>query len=519
MRPQEGNPISLSDKCIWIIDDDIPIQKANFDKDSMLNGSYPIDKGALLSLLREEENWEDKAVLELCSELISATGDFKAFILPMGAIGYLLKGNKPPDVIIFDMNYRNIQDKNTVLDHLEKILKMCISVVQIYTKETLEENTYELEPLINKYPNRLQPPRLKSDTHADQLEIAISEKLAGSLSAQLAVSIRRLSTIAIENVLVRIDDLPLDIAVNLLAGDDDENLQDEELIELLSSKISGFLASSKELEMVIKDYAQKAQVPAEKEKPFVDEAVQLFAASVRSSIQYDRWLYSAVKTARKTERVNNLDADSQKKIVQDFFAFRLYDHPGDDIVRTGDIISISPIMQDGALPDLFVVLTPSCDLDRFWKKTRGVLTLAKMRPLTVDIGVRRWKDYDNQTPNKTISSITSTGNPFVFPSVPISETDRGDYALFLYEIENKEYDGRSLLENEPGGSKKVRFTRPLTYPELKIFSESAKRYCRISEPFLTGVLSILKDHIFRSGVPDFPKNEGDRLLECFKNPK
>lgn len=120
----------------------------------------------------------------------------------------------------------------------------------------------------------------------------------------------------------------------MLAGDDDENLQDEELIELLSSKVSGFLASSEELTMVIKEYAQKAQVPIEKEKPFVDEAVQLFAASVRSSIQYDRWLYSAVKTARKTERVNNLDTDSQKKIVQDFFAFRLYDHPGDDIVRT-----------------------------------------------------------------------------------------------------------------------------------------------------------------------------------------
>lgn len=202
MRPQAENPISLSDKSVWIIDDDIPIQKADFDKDDMLKGSYPIDRGALLSLLRKEENWDDKAVFELCGELINATGDFKAFILPMGAIGYLQKGNTPPDVIIFDMNYRNIQDKNTVLDHLEKILRMCISVVQIYTKEPLEGVTYEVAPLINKYPNRLQSPRLKSDTHAGQLEIAISEKLAGSLSAQLAVSIRRLSTIAIENVLV-----------------------------------------------------------------------------------------------------------------------------------------------------------------------------------------------------------------------------------------------------------------------------------------------------------------------------
>jgi hypothetical protein len=519
MSPQIVDQTTLSDKSIWIIDDDIPIQSADFNNDAMLEGSCPIDRGALLSLLLKEDDWTDKAVLDLCKELSEDTCDIKAFLLPTGAVEYLQKGAKAPDVMIFDMNYRNIKEKKTVLEYLETILKTCISVIQIYTKEALEEFAPDLEPLARKYWNRLQPPRLKDDTHADQLAEAISQKLSSSLSAQLATNIRRLSSIAIENVLVRIDDLPLDVAVNLLAGDDEEileeNLKDEELIELLSAKIGDFMKSSKELADTMSEYARKAEVPAEKEKLFVDEAVQLFATTVRTHIQYDKWLYGVVKSARQTAQANALDADSLRTIIQEFFAFRLYDHPGDDIVRTGDIISLSPIRKTDNTPAyLFVVITPPCDLDRFWKSTRGILTLAKMHPLTTDLGIRLWKDYGNNKPGR-IHSITSTENPFVLPSVPISETGRVDYSLFLYEIENKEYDGRSLWKEEDGISKSKRFSRPLTYSELKKISRNVKRYCRISEPFLTGLLGELKDQLFRTGVPNFPKNEKDRLSELF----
>jgi hypothetical protein len=275
------------------------------------------------------------------------------------------------------------------------------------------------------------------------------------------------------------------------------------------------LKSSKELADTMRDYARKAKVPAEKEKLFVDEAVQLFATTVRGHIQYDKWLYGAVKSARQIAQENTLDVDTMRRIVQEFFAFRLYDHPGDDIVRTGDIISLSPKKKNDNTPAaLFVVITPPCDLDRFWKSTRGVLTLARMHPLTTDLGIRLWKDYGNSKPGR-IHSITSTENPFVLPSVPISETSRVDYSLFLYEIENREYDGHFLWKEEEGISKSKRFSRPLTYSELKKISRNVKRYCRISEPFLTGMLGDLKGQLFRSGVPNFPQNEKDRIAELF----
>jgi hypothetical protein len=57
---------TLSNIDIWIVDDDIPVEAAKFEKDDLLTGSRPIDRWVLSSLLAlEEEIWTDKAVLEL----------------------------------------------------------------------------------------------------------------------------------------------------------------------------------------------------------------------------------------------------------------------------------------------------------------------------------------------------------------------------------------------------------------------------------------------------------------------
>lgn len=505
MSKQEA-PVSLSDKNIWIVDDDIPIEILEFDNEALLDGRCPIDRGVLSHLSLSDEGWNDKAVFELCKELLETNNEIKAFLLPTGALDYLRKGALPPDVIIFDMNYRNIPDNAKVISLLESILKRCISVIQIYTKESLQEIDLELAPLTRRYSSRLQPPRLKHETHADQLESIISGKLSTSLSSQLATNIRRLSTTAIENVLVRLDDLPVDIAVSLLTGGS-SNINDEEFIELLSSKCSSILGSSKEFTNAIIDYAKKANIPEEKGRAFVDEVVQLFVRSVRTNIQNDKWLYDAIKSVGQKPRVTGLDDATLNTIIQDFSVYRLYDRPDDNIVRTGDIISLSET--EKTIPDLIVVITPPCDLNRFWKKTRGVLTYAKMHPLTTDIGIPILRAYNNSDTKKP-SSVTSTVNPFIFPLIPVTDETRVDYALFIYEVQNIELDGHKLWKPDSGILERDYYDSPLTYTEMnELFY--AKRCCRISEPFLSGILSGLKDHIFRTGIPDFPDQEKDRL--------
>jgi hypothetical protein len=511
MNAQTENQFTLSNRNIWIIDDDIPLQAAEFAKDDMLEGSRPIDRGTLLHLLSKVDEWDDPAVMELCNEIVSTADEVKAFLLPPVAIDHLRKGAKAPDVIIFDMKYRSLPDKDTVLESLRTILSECISIIQIYSKEAPEEATVELEPLKAYFASRLQEPLSKKDINANLLADRLSKYLQTSLSTQLATNIRRLSTIAIENVLVRIDNLPLNVAIELLAGENEENFSELELVELLSVKVGDYLRSSDELASAMRVYARQLHVPHEQEKLFIDESVELFSTAVRNRIQTDKWLYEAVQSAKKASD-NHVPNEETEKIVQEFFAYRIYDQPKDEIVRTGDIISTSADSLSDKMTDLFMVITPPCDLDKFWIKTRGILTLAKLHPK--DIGIHKWIAYANSKPSN-ISSITSTQNPLVFPSLPISATDRLDYILFLYEIEKYEFDGTNLWKPEENIAKKARFSRPLTYTELRGFHGNMKRICRVSEPFLSGVLAAIKEHLFRAGVPDFPSNEKGRLRKIF----
>ena len=46
-----------------------------------------------------------------------------------------------------------------------------------------------------------------------------------------------------------------------------------------------------------------------------------------------------------------------------------------------------------------------------------------------------------------------------------------------------------------------------------------KRHCKVSEPFLHGILSEISNKIFRVGIPDFPHEEINRLKEYLKNDK
>jgi hypothetical protein len=504
MNTQVEQPITLSGRSVWIIDNDIPIQSADFEKDDMVQGMRPIDRGTLLSLLRKEEEWRDPAVLALCKELINKMGDINGFILPTGAIEYLKKGAKAPDIIIFDMDYGSLLNKEKVLEFLKIILKGYISLVQVYSKEGIDTINRDLGPFVTEY-KRLQPTLLKDQTNAEKLETIITQKLSSSLSAQLGTNVRRLSTIAIEQVLVEIDNLPVNTAIRVLTGEE-EGIGDVELVELLSTKIGDYLKSSRELAEAMLQYGRKLGVPADKEKHYVDEAIDIFATAIRNRIQYDKWLYDAIRSTKDLVEEEKIDCDQTKNIVRNFFAFRVYDQPGDDWVRTGDIISF-----DADYPayyhELFLVLTPGCDLARFWKKTRGLLTLARMQPVDKD-GIEQIKKCNNNEFNNT--SITSK-NPFVLPSVLIPDHGQMDYLLFSHEITNKKIKEPEVKPGSSSKEKKSIFERQLTYTEIRQSGENIQRYCRVSEPFLSGIMSEIGTRLFRVGVPDFPTEEATRI--------
>ena len=154
-----------------------------------------------------------------------------------------------------------------------------------------------------------------------------------------------------------------------------------------------------------------------------------------------------------------------------------------------------------------MVITPACDIERFWKRTRGILTLARLEPLDPsNIGVAFRHDFRVQ---HVVNSVTAR-TPIILPTLTTSNGMTLDYALFFHQIV-----ALWLEPATPKDSDKAHPTtdRPLTYPEL---GNVVTRVCRLSEPFLSGVLSKIEAELFRVGVPDFPEAETRRIKKVLK---
>ncbi len=503
--------IPLSDKCVWIIDDDIPLGEAGLDDDDLLLGKRPIDRGTLRVLL-DFDGWSDGYVRELCEQLVYNAQEVLAFTQPEAAIGYLRDGIAIPDVIVYDLRYERYSHltQEKVLEYLEYILERCVSIVQVYTKQSLAETNRDLQELYNKFSTRLVPSQNKEETNAERLSSVIAERLQDSLSAWMAKEIRKSSLDAIEKVLVKIDDLPLDVAFKMLAGEKDF-LQEQELVELLSTKISEALESSIEVNKVFEQYVTKKGIPHDQVPGVVQEVVSLLVSRVREHIQSDGSLFNTIGSVSQAVQhgSSNIDNEQVKQTVQDFFAFRIYAQPNDDLVRTGDIIFFQEDQTVSNSPDLYLILTPACDLVKFWKSTRGSITIVKMYPLITGKGIERASSYGNSE-FKPSGSITANHPPMILPSIPLEKNEWKDYALFAYEIRTIDLKDAELMK---AGKRNKSVRKPLTYSKL---DGKIKRICRISEPFLTGILTELQHALFRFGIPDYPTEELDRLKRLFK---
>lgn len=522
MTESSGKGRILADKRIWIIDDEIPIDRWEHCDDLLLNRQAPMDRGTLLALV-DSDQWDETPLKRLCWEVSHQAVEVLAFSHPAMAVQYLEQGAAVPDVVVFDLTYgqqitmTGAEEWTSPIKLLTRILKGCVTIVQVYTNADVDQAKNAVQALRAKYPTRLPDPIHKGDTSLEHLLTLLQENLQHSLSARMATRVRRSSASAVEKVLTHIDGLPLDIVIHQLTDrvDVPEDLQ---LVELLSIKVSEALESNEELAAEIERFLSGQGVNQARTEKAVSEIVAMLASSVREHVLDDRDLLGDIGFAcRAAAEAGKLQADGEtQQAIQDFFAFRLYHQPTDEVVRTGDIIEFETGSTDEeSLPDLYVVITPPCDLARFWKNTRGVLTCVRMHPMTKDRGIyRHTTQYKHRKPS-SISSITAKHNPLILPSITLSEDRRQDYVLFVYEIHSIELDGTSLWKPEDNTSKEDRFTLPLRYPELAELKRKCTRRCRISEPFLSGLLAELRNHLFRPGVPDFPEEEDARLVGLF----
>jgi|GEM_PF-3105278 len=501
----------LADKEIWIVDDSLPVDQLSFDKDDLLDGSRPIDRGTLRDLLRIE-NWNEIQVKDLCNELFSQALNVTAFIQPNSAVDYLNRGATVPDAVIFDLKHRNTNPEQ-VQTSLRSLLSASISVIQVYTHESLDEAKEELKILLSEFPGRLAPPRNKAETDVKSLADVIRQQLDKSLSAQLARELRKLSSQAVETVLVKIDDIPDSTLLHLLGGQE-EGPEEFELVELLSVKVSEALASASGLAEAVQQYLKAKGIPEENRGEMVRSIADIVVANARESVRNSGGLLALAQTWEHASlQKTAAEAEDQSKclnVVKDFFQFRAYTVPPttDRLVLTGDIVTVAGkenVEANSAfLPDLYLVLTPLCDLAHFWKKTRGILTLARMTPIDERGSEEIWKYSKKKfgTEIKSFPGSITAANPMLLPSARLIDGRSADYALFAREL---------LVEDFPM-LRDTKADRPLTYAALE---GRIVRQCRISQPFLGGILDEIRHVLFRFGIPDFPEQEKTRMATQF----
>jgi hypothetical protein len=504
-------PSGLADKEIWIIDDSLPVDQMDSDKDDLVQGIRPIDRGTLRALMKMQ--WAEIPVEDLCDELLSNALNVTGFIQPSSAVEYLLRGAPIPDAVIFDLKYRTADDEQ-VRTSLRSLLSSTISIVQVFTNDPIETAKIELEALLSEFPTRLVEPRSKADTTVEALSEAINQQVDKSLSAKLARELRRLSLHAVEDVLVKIDDLPDTTLLALLGGE--EEAEEAELVELLSVKVTEALSSAPELLVAIRNYVSEKEIPDERRAEMVGNFADLVVANTQESIRNSGGLMKLAQNweSSRPERSGGTPDDAKStRVVREFFQFRAYTTPPstDFLVTTGDIVLISG--KEGtedyraSLPNLYLVITPPCDLAHFWKKTKGILTLVRMAPIDERGTEEVWKHAKKSFGIDSFPSSITARDPMLMPSVRLKDNRCSDYALFARDM---------LVEDLPLGDKNTKSDRRLSYKDV---GDRFVRQCRVSQPFLGGILDEIRNVLFRSGIPDFPSQEKARMTQQFKDLK
>ena len=497
---------ALSGRSVWLIDDDIPVSKLPFDKDDLLLGKRPIDPSALAYLTEHEsEPWgNDGAVKGIVTQLLGQDIEVLAFVDPTNALLYLSKGAPPPDVIIFDFVYEN---KHLSVDEVKKCLGDILSAyyitVQVYTNEP-EKARHGLEQLLLQFPRRLPEPVSKGDVDPAHLSGILANLLNSSLAAHLGTPVRKTAARAIEWALVQIGKVPIEQALNLLHTSDQEREEaaERDLLELLCVKIQEALRNDKALRAAIEAAYQRDGLAK-----LSDSLTATIVAQVRRHFIGENRLRSlieaAVRRIRKPEKETDADsADSPAAgdVAREFFAFRLYDPLSNVRVQTGDILKLTPKKATTKI-QIAMVVTPACDLERFWTKTKGCLTLASVYGF--EEGRSRARSGGGNI--KVGESITAN-DTFPLPSLP---DDKGlkDCLLFPRELYSWCLPKPSTTRDET-----------LLYAQLEEYWSKGRPepsdivwLARVSEPFLTGILDKMAQVLFRIGVPDTPEKEQSRM--------
>ena len=320
-------------------------------------------------------------------------------------------GKYRSDLIVFDWDYGDGVDP---IQELRFILESSHAHVIIFTGTDKKSDIETvLNDELNKFLGRVELLEKEVDDSSQHLRLLeiIKEKQLNNFAFKFSAELRSAVNQSLDGVLHRLAALDISKVIKILAEHDNDPV-DADLKEMIGEKLKEKIKASEHFKRLVASGAIDEGASSE-----VLEVVAEVIKTDIASLELDH-------TAEGQTALNDDDA----KIMEELWSYRLYHHPSDGVVRSGDIM----VAEGGDFSELLLVLTPPCDLARFWKATDGCLAVLKLSEiLDQDFTLRdrakrfkglgdirgklkggasvadKWRGLERTTPRQTVSNSIS----------------------------------------------------------------------------------------------------------------
>ncbi|MCK0143001.1 hypothetical protein [Aliiroseovarius sp. F20344] len=493
---------------ICIIDDGfmLPAVDANLQSHSYFSG-------AALKVLTAQDWDKDHPLKELCDTLVDQRDENQepvwsvaGFRLPEFFKRAFEEGKYRSDLIVFDWEYGDEVDQ---VSELKFILENSHAHVIIFTgADKDEEIRAVLEEGLSEYSSRIELLDKETDgaSQHQKLKELLEEKHANNFSFKFGSSLRSSVNRSLDGVLHKLSALDLDKVVKILAAQDNDPI-DADLKEMIGEKLKEKVKSSDKFRQLIDEQVLSEEVSS--------ELLEIVAEVIKTDI-------ASLELEHDGGDPQELD-ENDIKIMEQLWSYRLYHRPADNVVRGGDII----LPKDGDGSELFLVLTPPCDLAKFWNKTDGKLAVVKLELLNdQNQGLRerakRFKKLGEirKKLKPGVSSLTNgeplnvlPGRSFLIPLVPL----KNDLEITLRNYRANSHSLSSIDVPLPDAPAEALPKAALRYDHLEF-----SRVTKLSDPFCGAIIGATLSNLSGWGVADYPRELsgkfGQHFSESLKDP-
>ena len=418
-----------------------------------------------------DEMWTDVIVKNLCSLLISKDWFVYGFSHPNHLLEKLEDDSSMgPAIIIYDWDYpdTNLENENK----LKEILSNYPVYIFIYTgcdkTDTIRNLIYSEDFHLYKRRISILEKNINGESSVDKLTSFLNDLIQQDFSFKFGSNMRKILLKGIDKTLSNFSSMNISNVLKLLNGEQNEDLS-KEIKRMLADKIISYIKTSKDVNNIMKELTSDIKI--------INEIKNILSSKIENNI---------ISTALIIDKSNTNDkcnSDEAKTLMRELWAYRLYNNPTDNVVRTGDIIRKKGSANYNSL---YMIITDNCSLTRFKSKTAGLLNTIELKPL---------KSFcQDEIKAKNITSLTNTtgfsktnGRPLLLPYINLNKK-HVDYILYMQNHKCIQVEVDNYNEKDP-----------LLYDDKFEY----EIVCSISSEFLHPLIGTIINNLYGWGCEDY----------------